>query len=280
MRPALLLAAAASMFAALPYAARGGFVLGTAVPVVCAIALAIAASGRPTAFAIATGAISAFAGQMGWLLAPALGGAVLLSLAYAERILRVRQLPARVLHIGLAVLGGALAGALAAGYATAPVAVRSVALVIAAVLSAAPLLVPADDPRTVLLESAALGLGSDVAQKLRAGADLLRCADPRLLDRETAAKVRRSWRSLERLVVARLRLNHGSAPKSETAQLVVTMVEKQIVEHVASLTRAYTAATTKGAAEVGLDDSALQGVHARGEALEEESRAIVEVKAG
>jgi hypothetical protein len=279
MSPALLLAAAATMFAVLPHAARGGMILGTLVPMALGIALAVAASGRVSAFSLAVGAIAAFVGQMGWLLSPALGGALLVSLAYTERLMRVREIPGRAIHGALSFVGGACAGALASGYASAPLPVRGVALVVAAVLCAGPLLTAADDARTALLESAAAALTGPVAASLRAGADLLRCADPRLLDRDTASKVKSSWRSLERLVEARLRLQNGAAPRSETATLVVTMVERQIIEHVQSLTRAYTAATTKGAAEVGLDDSALQGVHARGEALEEESRAIVEVKA-
>ena len=56
-----------------------------------------------------------------------------------------------------------------------------------------------------------------------------------------------------------------------------TMLDRQITEHIATLTRAYTAVTTMGAAEVGIDDSAVREAHARGEALDEQSRAIVEV---
>jgi hypothetical protein len=44
-----------------------------------------------------------------------------------------------------------------------------------------------------------------------------------------------------------------------------------------SLTRAFAAATTVEAAGAGFDDSAARAAHERGDALEEQSRAMVEV---
>ena len=283
MRTPLLLAAGGCLFAALPYAPRGGLVTGTVLPVAFAIAFAAAAAGRISGVALAAGAVSALLGQVAWLVAPALGGAIVVALSYAERSLRVRQVRMRGAHVAIAVVSGACAGTLAAAYASSALSDHAVAVGLCAVLAAAPLLVPADDPRAVLLESAARTLGLPLSLSLVEGAELVRCADPGLLDRETANNVKKSWRSLERLVEARLQLHGGgglATRQGDTAALVVSMVDKQIVEHITSLTRAYTAATTKGAAELGLDDAALRGVHARGEALDEQSRAIVEVKAG
>lgn len=56
------------------------------------------------------------------------------------------------------------------------------------------------------------------------------------------------------------------------------MIDQKIADHVAALTRAYTAVDTARAAELGLDDEAARGVDAVGETLEEVSRALVDVK--
>jgi hypothetical protein len=142
-----------------------------------------------------------------------------------------------------------------------------------------PLLVHADDARVLSLEDAAKRVGAPLATTLLEGAELLRCGDVSLLDKVTARNVKKSWRSLDRLVEARLAMQQGNARRGDTAAMVTAMVDRQITEHIASLTRAYAAVTTAGAAEVGIDDSAIRDVHARGEALEVQSRAIVEAGA-
>jgi hypothetical protein len=176
----------------------------------------------------------------------------------------------------LATASGAAAGALSARYALSPFSVFSVATILCAVVALAPLLVVADDPRVAFLESAASRLGGPLAPALREATELLRASDVGVLDRETATQVASSWRSLERLIEARLRL-HGS-PKSESAALVTSMLDRQITDHVASLVRAVAAAASVGAAEAGLDDTAIRDVDLRGEVLEEQSRAMVEVR--
>jgi hypothetical protein len=280
MLPALLLFTAGSLFADLPRLSLGGPVVEALLPMALAIAFAIAASGRVNATAISAGALGAFAGSVAWTVLPALGGALIVALAYAERTFRVRTLRAKGLHVGLGLVAGAAAGALSASYAASPAAYRIVATVMCAVLAALPLCLDADDPRVLLLESAAAKLGPPVSFTLLDGVELLRCGDIELLDRETAANVKKSWRSLDKLIEARLRMHDGTARRGETAAMVTAMVDRQITEHIASLTRAYAAVTTIGAAATGLDDSALRDVHARGEALDEQSRAMVEVGRG
>jgi hypothetical protein len=282
MHPSLVVLAlsAGGLFTALPSAAKSGPLVGTLVPIALAVTFAIAAAGRPSTAATMAGAVAAFAGSIAWTMFPVLGGAVLLGVAYAERSARVRPVRARVVHVGLAVLAGGAAGALTSAYASAPLPHRAVAIVMGSVLATLPLFVPADDPRVHLLEAAARRLGAPLAATLLEGVELLRCGDTSLLDRETASTVRKSWRSLDRLIEARLAMLGGAptaSKKSETATMVTAMVDRQITEHVATLTRAYAAVTTAGAAEIGLDDSAVREVHARGEALDEQSRAIVEV---
>ena len=259
---------------------RAGGSVGTLLPVALAVVFALAASGRTDGVSLALGAVAAFFGETGWLVAPAVG-ALLLSIAFAERSPRVRDVRARAVHIGLAAVAGACGATLVSAYVGAPLTLRSVSVVLAAVLAVTPFLIEADDPRSVLLESAAgTPRRADVGALFAPGPSS--CGAPT----RSCSTARRPQTCasrggpLEKLVVARMRLQSGASPKSETAALVVSMVDKQIVDHIASLTRAHTAATTRGAAEIGLDDTALRGVHARGEALEEQSRAIVEVKAG
>jgi len=274
MRPVLLLATGAGLFAALSHAPRSSALTGTLLPMLLALAFAVTLAGRPSGGALVAGALSAFLGSVTWLIAPSLGGAVALLLAYAERTVRVRGMRVRALHLTLAAVAGTAAAALSASYASAPPELLTVAFALVAVLCTVPLLVAADDPRVVALESAASTLGPPLSASLYTAAELLRCEELGLLDRETLVDVRRSWRSLERLVLARLRVRGGG----ETARLVTDSLERQIAEHVASLGRAAVAATTVGAAEAGIDDRALRDVRARGEALEERSRAMVEVK--
>ncbi|HEU4536904.1 MAG TPA: hypothetical protein VFS00_22430, partial [Polyangiaceae bacterium] len=69
-----------------------------------------------------------------------------------------------------------------------------------------------------------------------------------------------------------------AAGRRSPAAEVSAMLDRQIADHVAALTRAYAAADTVHAAKLGLDDSALRSAETVGESLEEVGRAIVEVK--
>jgi len=276
MRGVLLLVTACAMFAVLPYTARGDVVSGTLLPVVLAIALAIAVAGRVSGASVMAGAVAALTGSLAWGLVPCFGGALVLTLAYLERTLRVRSLPARAVHVALATAGGGSAGMLSASYAHASPVLFGVALALCGVLCAAPLLVAADERRVVILEAAARRLGPPLALALREAADLLRSWDALVVDAETAAQMATSWRSLERVIEGRLRL--VGSPRTESGALVTGMLDRQIAEHIASLLRAVAASTMVGAAEAGLDDRAMRDVHARGEVLEEQSRAMVEVR--
>ncbi|MFO0678358.1 MAG: hypothetical protein U0169_17605 [Polyangiaceae bacterium] len=62
------------------------------------------------------------------------------------------------------------------------------------------------------------------------------------------------------------------------ALAVMAMLDQRIREHVAALSRAYTAGSTARAAAVGVDDAALKNVETVGESLENVSRALLEVK--
>ena len=124
------------------------------------------------------------------------------------------------------------------------------------------------------------------------------------------ARVRKTWQSLLRLAEARVRLERSrpktlvriadvlaapaaspqlslalEAPSStalvaqpSAADAVLDMVDQRLAEHVTVLAKAYTAVDTARAAAIGLEDADLRTVDSLGDSLEDESRAMVEVK--
>ncbi|WP_394826161.1 hypothetical protein [Pendulispora albinea] len=317
MKKLFFLIAAALTFAIAPLTDRLGSVGGSLALVGLGVLLAWAASESVNAMAAGFGALGAFGGTVLATVSPALGAAVLVALAYVERTMRVRDPGARVIHVGGALLGGGLAGALSTAYAPAALSVRGVAIVVAAVLVLLPLLIEADDPTAHALDAASGELRGPSAEALRQGAELRRSVQDAPLDRDASRRVAQTWRSLLRLAEARTRLQRNARPIADsipaatastnaasadaasanspsttsgaaststtsgaasTKAAVVDMLDQRIVEHVAALTRAYTAVDTVHAATVGLDDAALRGVDTVGESLEEASQAMVEVR--
>ncbi len=300
MRKLAFIVAAASLFAFEPIAGRFGPLVSSVALVWMGVVLAVFASGYVQSLAVAGGALGAFgAGVLGGV-SPAAAGAVLVAAAFAERTLRVRSRTARAVHVLVALVGGALGGSLSTAYATASLPVFGVAVVVGAVLAALPLLVEADDPLAHALDQAAASVAEPAKTTLANGAELRRNAREVPLDRATEARVKTTWQSLRRLAEARIRLERsrpqvlvriaqqaapaapaeeGTAPKS-AAESVLGMLDQRIAEHVAVLSRAYTAVDTAAAAALGLDDAALKNVEHVGESLEEVSRAMVEVRGG
>jgi hypothetical protein len=292
MRKLSFLLAAACAFGLAPLVPTLGPVLGPAGSIALAVLLACAASGAPSALAIAAGALGAFGGGVLSLVSPAVAGACLVGFAFGERTIRVRTPVARAAHVMVAIVGGALAGMLSSAYVAASIEVRAVAVLVAAVLVALPLLVDADDPIAHALEEAALSLRDPAARSLREGAHLRRHIEAAVLP-DARRGVSRTWRSLLRLAEARVRLERmkgahvagvrvemmGPTRVLSVADAVVTMLDQKIADHVAALVRAYTAVDTAHAAELGLDDTDARSVDAAAETLEDVSRAITELKA-
>lgn len=279
MRALALFAAAAAAHGLAPLSPRFGAVLGAALLVGLAVLLALAASATPSALAVASGAIGGFASGALLDAAPALAGALLVTLCFGERTLRVREQNARLVHLGLSAAAGALAGWLAARYAGADLLVRAVVIVVSAVLTALPLLVPADDPVAFALEDLARDVDPPARDALRAGAELRRDVDESLLDRDSARDAREAWKNLLRLAHARARLERPRARGADARQrseAVLRRLDQRIAAHVASLTKMYTAADAASAATLSLDDSALEKVDSAGTSLDEVSKAIVE----
>jgi MFS family permease len=283
MRKLAFFTAAALCFGLAPFAPRLGPVGGSLALVALCVAFSLAASGAFAALAVAGGALGAFASGMLSGASPAVAGAALAALCFGERSLRVRG-NARVLHLGAALVGGALAGTLTTSFALSSMPVRAVAVTVAAVLLSLPLLVAADDPLAHALDGAAEDLASDkaAAALLREAAELRRAMDEALLDRRTTLKVRATWAALLRLSEARVRLSRSPArtgaqgDSPSPAEIVRQRLDERIGDHVKALSRAVAAAGAASAAEVSLDDSALRGIEAAGDSLEEVSRAIVD----
>lgn len=288
MKKLSLFTMAAIAFYAAPFALRLGPVPGAIALLALGIGLAFAASGSFVALAAAGGALGAFGSAVLAGVSPAAGGAVLVSLAYAERTSRVRGKRERLLHVAVGLVGGALAGTLSTAYSSASLAVRCVAAVVGAVLVALPQFVEADDSIAHRLDAFADDTSDPAKSALREGADLRRAADPTLLDRKQARQVKETWSALLRLAEARARLERSVLAKhretlekategpAARAAAVVKRVDERIAEHVAVLGRAYAAASTAHAAEASLDDAAMRSVESVGESLETMSKAIVD----
>lgn len=305
MRKIAFIIAAASLFAFEPIAGRFGPVVSALALVWMGVILAIFASGYAQSLSVTGGALGAFGGGILASVSPAAAGAVLVAAAFAERTMRVRSRTARAVHVLAALVGGALGGTLSTAYSTASMPVFAVAVVVGAVLAALPLLVEADDPLAHALDQAAQSVTEPAKSALANGAELRRNAHEVPLDRQTEARVKKTWQSLLRLAEARIRLERSRpavlvriaeqaapapaagpssaagesllAPKT-AAESVLGMLDQRIGEHVTVLARAYTAVDTAAAAAVSLDDSALKNVEHVGESLDEVSRAMVEVR--
>jgi hypothetical protein len=294
MKKIAFIVAAASLFAIAPIAHRFGPVASSIALVWLGVLVAICASGTASSMAVASGALGAFGSGVLATVSPAAAGAVIVAAAFAERTTRVRSKTARAVHMLVALVGGALAGSLSTAFTASSIPVLAVAIVVSAVLAALPLLVDADDPVAHALEQAARDVSEPAKASFLSGADLRRQVEDVPLDSATRDRVKKTWQSLLRLAEARVRLEKSRpkvfvrvetepkslpAPTPNAADAVLGMVDQKIAEHVNVLAKAYTAVDTARAAAVGLDDSALKNVEVLGEALEEESRAIVEVKA-
>ncbi len=308
MKKVAFAVAAASLFVLAPIANRFGPVVSSVALVWLGVLLAVCASGTTSSMAVASGAFGAFGSGILASVSPAAAGAVMIAAAFAERTTRIRSRTARAVHVLVALVGGALAGTLSTAFSASSMPVMAVATLVAAVLSALPLLVEADDPVAHALDQAASSVTQPARSALLQGAELRRNAAEVPLDRATEGRVRKTWQSFLRLAEARVRLERSrprtlvriatSAPAaspqlslaleapsstallapSSAADAVLEMVDQRLKEHVTVLAKAYTAVDTARAAAIGLEDAALRTVDSLGDSLEDESRAMVEVK--
>jgi len=278
MKKGLFLLAAAATFVATPFVDQAGAAPGALLLIGLGCALAMAASGMWSAISAGAGAVGAFASGVLLSTSPAAAGAVLVGMCFAERTLRVRGDSGRLLHLGIAVGAGGIAGSLSSSFQSSSVTHQIVAAVVAAVVTALPLLLDADDPIAHNLDQAAGNVSEPAQKSLHDAAELRRNLDDDVAPKHEARKMHRTWRALERLAAARVRLERTrkQGAVTERANAVTELVDRRIAEHLAALTRAYSAADTAHAAEAGLDDGTLEDVEGVGDELEEVSRVLVE----
>jgi hypothetical protein len=306
MRTIALLVLAAALFAAWPLAAQLAVLPGAVALVGLVSLFALAASGGTSSLAAAQGALGAFAAGLVSPRMSAIGGALVLAGAYAERTSRVRGRAlaastedgpgraaravwtARGAHVVLALSCGAVAGALVEAFADASLVVRGVSIGVAAVLAALPRLVAADDLVAHTLEKLAGEIDGPGKSALLAGASLRRSADDALLDRPTRRTVRRTWGALLRLARARVRVQRVPVPRTSQArgaalaalsptEAVRAVLDGRLADHVAALARAYRAVDAALAAGLSLDDTALRTTERAGDAFEEVSHAMIDL---
>jgi hypothetical protein len=288
----VLAAAGVSCFALLPHTTKVEPLLSAAMLLGLCVLLSVAASASIQSLSLMAGSLAALAAGTVFGTSPALGGALLLGLAYSERTLRVRGRASRAVHVGLALLAGGMAAALAAHYIDIPVTTRIVTAAILAVLVMLPLVVEAEDALAHELDALAHELdglagkpSAQIAAKLREAAALRRDGDPRLLDVSTQREVSASWRTLLGVARARVRIEI-QAPEIQVSSVnragsahrlaLIARLESSIEQHVTALGRTFTAAQEVRAVEASLDDSALRNVETSGESLEQMSRALVD----
>ena len=167
MRRYWILLAAPAAFGLAPLASRLGQV-GAAVGLVSlGVALACAASESCCALAVACGAAAALGGAIGGTVSPACGGALLVTLAYAERWGRVRARASKIAHVTATAVAGAAAAALASTHAGATFGLQLVAVVVGAVFVALPMLIEAEDPIAHAIDGAASATSEPVQGILR-----------------------------------------------------------------------------------------------------------------
>ncbi len=221
MRKMAFFVAAASLFAVAPIAHRFGVVASSLLLVWLGVLAAAAATNAFTSFAVASGALGAFASGVLATVSPATAGAVMMGFAFAERTSRVRDRTARAVHVLLALVSGAMAGSIAFSFSASSPLVYGVAIAVAAILASLPLLVAADDAVAHALEIAALDIEGPARTTLLEGAELRRRSVDVPLDADAAERVQTTWKSLVRLAEVRGRL-------ARTRPLLLTSVDASI----------------------------------------------------
>ncbi|MFO0557435.1 MAG: hypothetical protein U0269_05400 [Polyangiales bacterium] len=272
MRPIASVIALGLALAALPHTASLDALSGAALTLAVGILAAVLASGR-SALSIAFGALGALAYTYLAPKAPELAAAVFVAGAHGARSLRGRTLALRGAHTLASLVAGLLAGLVLARYQGADAGVLAAAALVAGLLSAASLAIPADDPTTFAL--AGLASESDeparsllfraVAVRRRVDAATMEVLPPKV-----AEQLETSWSAL--LDTARARATARSAAAS--------LLDKRIARFVEVLERIYTAAEERAARAAGLDDKALLQAKMEGDRLEAEVSALIEVSAG
>lgn len=225
------------------------------------------------ALTVASGALGALAYHLLAGASPALGGAAFVALALSSRALRATTPRTRAAHGAVSLVGGALAALVAARYGGdgAP-AVRAAAVLVAGLLAASALALPADDAVTHALAALAKELPGATGDRLLRAALLRRrvaeSAAVEALAEATGARVEQAWRALAEIAAQRAAVA-GAA--------VAPVLDARIEQHVEGLERIHAAAEERFARAAGLGDGRLAAAKVEAETIETEVKALVEV---
>jgi hypothetical protein len=228
------------------------------------------------ALTLATGALGALSYHLLIGGSPSLAGAAFVALALSSRSLRARSPQLRVAHGVVSALGGGVAAYVALRYGgDGSGAVRAAAMMVAGLVAAASLALPADDGVTYALEALARDLPGATGDRLvRAAALRRRVVDSAAVESladATAARVEQAWRALAEIATQRAVIG---------ATVGAPVLDQRIAQHVEGLERIHAAAEERFARAAGLSDQRLEAARMDGETLETEVKALVEVMPG
>jgi hypothetical protein len=239
------------------------------VSIIVGVVLAGLASEAFSPLSIALGALGAVAFNALAPYSPELAGGVLVTSALGARALRARTARWRGLHVLGALLSGCAAAAIANYYSQASFSIQAAAALVAGLVAAASILVPADDS----IAYALVHLSGESPEPSRT--ELLRAAFLRRRVGEAPEGLSRM--ALKRLDRAWMTLVDAARGRLEATGATAEVLDKRIRAHVDALERLYTAANERIARAAGLTDEALAAARMEGEALQAEVAALTEV---
>jgi hypothetical protein len=269
MRPVATVLVLGLALAALPSIATLDALSGGASTLALGIVAALVTAGRGS-LSIALGAICALAYTYLSRSAPELAAAAFVASAHGARAIRGRNAPLRGAYTLASLLAGLGAGLVLGRYTDAELGVLAAAALVAGLLAAAPLAIPADDPVTFALAGLAAESDEPTRTLLLRGAAIRRRVDGATMDvlpPRVAEQLESAWSAL--LDTARARATARSAASA--------LLDKRIARFVEVLERIYAAAEERAARAAGLDDKALLAAKMEGDRLEAEVSALVEV---
>ncbi len=269
MRFALIVSALGLVIGGAGYLASLPLALAAAVAIAACIAASSLVSGRASSLSIAAGALAAVALSA---LSPSnasAAAAIAMATIFLPRTIRARTDTMRGLAFIGSLVAGASAGAIAAHYAHAPDAVLAAAALVAALIAALPLLVPADDAVAWSLAQYARESGDSSKASLLKAVALRRRVDGDIegLGATAHGRLKRAWSALEAAARARVLARGASAD----------VLDQRITSHVDALERAYAAADERFARTAGLDDKALRNVNLEADSMAAEASALAEL---
>jgi hypothetical protein len=244
-------------------------VAGAAAAIAACVLASVLVAGRASSLAIACGALAAVALHAVMPHSAGVSGSLVLAMIFTARTVRGRTDTIRGIAMLTSLVSGAVAASVVTHYADAAIGLRAASVLVAGVLAALPLLVPADDAVAWALVNYAREIGEGSKADLLRAAALRRRLDGEIegLSHLAQRRLEKAWIALESTARARVLARGASAE----------VLDQRIASHVDALERAYAAADERLARSAGLDDKALHHVQLEADALAAEASALAEV---